>query len=130
MRESFSLYPNSCITSSTGRRMLKPSLILHCISPRMKKVISRVKSEACGPLEMAVSSAWGNQRGPCKTVCPPTHRSRVEPQLGTSPLGQASQCLPLLTIEEQNMEGALSIYLEVPLAVSTRSSVSGSLGGG
>ena len=54
MQESFSLYPNSHIASAAGRRMLKPSLILRCISPRTKEVISRVQAEACGPLEMAV----------------------------------------------------------------------------
>ena len=57
MQEIFSLYPNSRITSAAGRRMLKPSLILRYISPQMKVVISGVKDEACGPLEMAVSSA-------------------------------------------------------------------------
>ena len=60
MRESFSLYPNSHIASAAGRRMLKPSLILRCIFPQMKEVISGVQVEACGTLEMAVSSAWGD----------------------------------------------------------------------
>ena len=64
MRESFSFSPNSHIASAPGRRMLKPSLILRCISPRMKEDISGGQAEACGPLEMAVSSAWDNHGGP------------------------------------------------------------------
>ena len=64
MRENFSLSPNSRIVSAAGRRMLKPSLILRYISPRMKEVISGVQAEACGPLEMAVSSAWGDHGAP------------------------------------------------------------------
>ena len=44
--------------------MLKPSLILRCISLPMKVVISGVQAEACGPLDIAVSSAWGNYGGP------------------------------------------------------------------
>ena len=64
MRESFSLSPNSHIASASGRRMLKPLLILRCISTRMKVVISGVQAKAYDPLEMAVSSAWGNHGGP------------------------------------------------------------------
>ena len=43
--------------------MLKPSLILLCVSPRMNVVISGLQSKAWGPLEMAVSSAWGYHGG-------------------------------------------------------------------
>ena len=64
MRESFSLYLNSRIASAAGRRMLNPSLIFRCTSPHMKDVISWVQAEACGPLEMAVSSAWGDHGVP------------------------------------------------------------------
>ena len=64
MRESFSLSINSRIASAAGRRMLKPSLILRCISPQMKEVISGVQAEAWGPLDMVFSSAWGDHRGP------------------------------------------------------------------
>ena len=64
MRESFSLSPNSHIVSIDGSRIPKPSLIFHCISPRMKEVIYRVQDEVCGPLEMAVSKAWGDHQGP------------------------------------------------------------------
>ena len=42
MQESFSLYPNSCIVSAAGRRIMKPSLIFRCIYPQMKVVISGV----------------------------------------------------------------------------------------
>ena len=52
MQESFSFSPNSCIASAAGRRMLKPSLILRYIYPRMKAFISRVQAGACDPLEM------------------------------------------------------------------------------
>ena len=65
MQESFSLSPNSRITSAAGRRMLKPSLILRCISSWMKEVTPGVQDEACGPLDMVVSSAWGDHRGTC-----------------------------------------------------------------
>ena len=64
MRESFSYYPNILITSAAGRSMLKPSLILRYIYPHMKAVIFGVQAEACGPLEMAVSSARRNHGGP------------------------------------------------------------------
>ena len=40
------------------RRNLKTSLILLCISPPMKAVVSGVQAEAYCPLYMAVSSAW------------------------------------------------------------------------
>ena len=56
MQENFSLSPNSHTASAAGRRILKPYLILRCISPRMKEVISGVQTEACGPLKMVVSS--------------------------------------------------------------------------
>ena len=39
MRESFRFSQNSLIASAAGRKMLKPSLILRYISPRMKSVI-------------------------------------------------------------------------------------------
>ena len=58
MRESFSLSPNSLIVSADGRNILKPYLILRCISPQMKSVIYGVQSDECGPLEMAVSRVW------------------------------------------------------------------------
>ena len=64
MWENFNLSPNSLIASAAGRRMLKPSLILRCISPWMKEVVYRVQAEVCGPLEMAVSRAWGDHRVP------------------------------------------------------------------
>ena len=64
MRGSFSFSPNSCIASAAGRRMLNPSLILRYISPQMKAVISGGQAEACGPLEMAVSSSWSNHWAP------------------------------------------------------------------
>ena len=44
--------------------MLKPYLILLYISYRMNVVISVVQAEVWGPLEMAVSSAWGDHGGP------------------------------------------------------------------
>ena len=58
MQESFSFSPNSLIASADGRNILKPYLILRCISPRMKSVIYGVQADECGPLEMAVSRAW------------------------------------------------------------------------
>ena len=64
MRESFRFSPNILISSVAGRIMLKPSLILRYISPRMKLVISGVQAEACGPLEMAVFNACSNHGGP------------------------------------------------------------------
>ena len=64
MRESFSLSPKIRITSTAGIRMLKPSLILQCIYPRTKEVIYGVQAEVCAPLEIAVSSAWGEHGGP------------------------------------------------------------------
>ena len=64
MRESFRLYPSSCIASASGRRMLKPYLILLYIYPRMKEVIYGMQAEACAPLEMEVSSTWGNHGAP------------------------------------------------------------------
>ena len=85
MWESCNLSPNSRIASAAGRRMLKPSLILPCISPRIKEVIYRVQDEASVPLEMAVSSVWGNHRGLCDPGCPPLHRSGAELRLGASP---------------------------------------------
>ena len=63
MRESFIFSSNSLIASTIGRRMLKPSLILRCISPRMKAVISGVKAEVCALLKMGVSSAWSDHGG-------------------------------------------------------------------
>ena len=63
MQERFRFSPNSLIESAAGRRMLNPYLIIHFISLRMKVVISRVRAKACGPLEMAVSSAWIGHAG-------------------------------------------------------------------
>ena len=70
MRESFSLFTKSCIAFAVGRRILKPSLILCCISPRMKVIIYGVQAEVCGPLEMEVSSAWGDHGGPVQAGMP------------------------------------------------------------
>ena len=48
------------------QRRIKDGLgiLLPWISPQIKTFISGVQDEACGPLEMAVSSAWGNHGGP------------------------------------------------------------------
>ena len=64
MQESFSFSLKSHIPSDGGRRMLKTSLILLCISSWIKAVISGLQVEVYGPLEMAVSSAWGDHGGP------------------------------------------------------------------
>ena len=58
MQESFRFSPNSLIASANKRNMLKPYLILLCISPQMKSVIYGVQVDECGPLEMAVSRVW------------------------------------------------------------------------
>ena len=65
--------------------MLNTSLILRYIYSRMKVVISGVQAEACVPLEMAVSIAWGNHGVLCEPGCPPPHRSGADPRLDTSP---------------------------------------------
>ena len=70
MQEILSFSPKSRITSVAGRKMLKPFLILRCISPRMKAVLSGLQSEVCVPLEMAVSSAWSDHGGPVCAVMP------------------------------------------------------------
>ena len=64
MQESFSFSPNSLILSDTGRRILKLSLILRCISPWIKAVIYRVHDEVWVPLRMDISSAWRDHGGP------------------------------------------------------------------
>ena len=66
MQESSSFSPNSLIASADERNMLKPYLILLCISPCMKSVIYGVQVDECGPLEMALSRAW---RDHGLTVC-------------------------------------------------------------
>ena len=64
MQESFSFSSKKFIVSVPGRRILKPSLILPCISPQMKEFISGMHADACGPLDMVVSSAWVCHGGP------------------------------------------------------------------
>ena len=75
MRESFSLYPNSRMSSAARKRMLKPSLILRRISPRINEVISGVQADAWGTMEMAASNASGDHGAPCESGFPPLHTS-------------------------------------------------------
>ena len=44
--------------------MLKPSLIFLYTPPLMNVVISGLQAQVWDPLDMAVSSAWGDHRGP------------------------------------------------------------------
>ena len=70
MQESLSFSPNSLMASATRRRILNPSLILRCIYFQMKAVIYGVQAEACGLLEMEVSSACRDHRGLVCVVMP------------------------------------------------------------
>ena len=59
--ECLSFTPNIRTASATGRRILKPSCTLRCISPLMNPDISGVNADAWGPLEMACSRAFLDQ---------------------------------------------------------------------
>ena len=111
MQERFSLSSNFRIASDSRRRMMKPYLILRCISTRMKVVISVVQAEACGPLEMVVYSTWGEHRG--TRVIRGALLQIVPEQSGgwvPQPLGKASQCLLLLTSEERQKVGCVEDF--------------------
>ena len=57
IRESFRFSPNIRTASFAGGGVLKPSLILLCISHWMNVAISGMQAEAWDPLEMEFSSA-------------------------------------------------------------------------
>ena len=57
MWESLIFTPKKRTATAAGRRMLNPSCILRCISPRISLTIYRVHCKAWGPFEISVSSA-------------------------------------------------------------------------
>ena len=59
MQDILSLSPNIRTASATGRRMLKRSFTLRCISPWMKPTIYRVHADAWGPFPN-VTLNWDN----------------------------------------------------------------------
>ena len=70
MWHSLVLSPNIHIASTAGRRMLKPSYNLRCISPRMNPTIYRVHTYTWGPLVIAFARASLGQRGLVLTSMP------------------------------------------------------------
>ena len=70
MQESLRLSPNIRTASASGRRILKPSCTLCCISPWMNPTISRVHAYTWGPFFISFSKASIDQGGPVLTGIP------------------------------------------------------------
>ena len=131
MLERFNFSPNNHTVYASGRRMLKPSLILLCIYPHMKLVISGVQAEEWAPLEMVVYSAWGDHGGPVWAGITSSSYDHMRSSAGCLiPSGRLHSVFRCLEARNNIRDGALRIYLAVALAVAAKPSAGVSACGG
>ena len=111
--------------------MLKPSLILLCISPWINLVISGVQAEAWGILEMAVSSALGDHGGLVWAGIPSSTYDYMRAVDGClTPYGRLTSVFHCLEARNNRRDDALRISLAVALTVAARSAAGVDVGGG
>ena len=97
----------------------------------MNVVIFGVQAKAWGPLEMVVSSDWGNHRGPMWDIIPSSAYDCMRATYGfLTPSGKLPSIFRCLEARNDRRGGALRISLAVALSVSARSSVGVAAGGG
>ena len=89
--------------------------------PRIIVVISGVQAEALGPLDMSISSAWGDHRGIVWEGTPYSTYDCMRDAAGClPPSGRLPSVFCCLEARNNRSDVSLRIFLAVALAVSVR----------
>ena len=131
MWERLSFASNIRTESVAGRRMLKPSCILHCISSQINLTIYRVNAKAWGSFARAVSSARLDHGGTVWTGIPSsTYEYRRSADRCLTASGSVTSVFLSLKTRKDRRYGVQCSYLVVALDVATRSPLGDAACGG